>query len=150
MPESFIGISDTHYYLGELGLSIKEASYASLIAAEKNIVFENYENLGLLRMVFLLADNKILRDYSAKILTPIRDFDLESNGKLMETLAAWARHGMSFPEAASELHQHENTVRYRMDKIGQITGLDFKKASDAQQLNMAFLTDYCAELKQRL
>ena len=150
LPDAFIGISDTHYYLGELSLSIREASYASLIAFEKRKPFENYENLGLLRVVFPLTDNRVLKDYSAKILTPIRDFDLESNGKLMETLASWSRCGMSFPEAAHELHQHENTLRYRMDKIGQLTGLDFKKASDAQQLNMAYLTDYCEELKQKL
>ena len=29
-------------------------------------------------------------------------------------------------------------------------GLDFKKASDAQQLNMAYLIDYCKELKEKL
>ena len=150
VPDAYVGISDTHYYLGELGQSIKEASYAALMAAEKSKPFESYDDLGLLRMVFPLTETKVLQDYSAKILTPIRDFDLESNGKLIETLAAWSRHGMSFPEAASELHQHENTVRYRMDKIGQLTGLDFKKTSDAQQLNMAYLIDYCGELKQRL
>ena len=61
-----------------------------------------------------------------------------------------AGYGMSFPEAAKDLHQHENTLRYRMDKIAQITGLDFKKASDAQQLNMAYLIDYCKELKEKL
>ena len=150
VPESFIGISDTHYYLGELGCSIKEASYASLIAEENKAPYENFENLGLLRMVFPLAENKVFEDYSARVLTPIRDFDLESNGKLMETLAAWSKHGMSFPEAAAVLHQHENTLRYRMDKIEQLTGLDFKKAADAQQLNMAYLTDYCKELKEKL
>ena len=101
-------------------------------------------------MVFPLAENKVFEDYSARVLTPIRDFDLESNGKLMETLAAWSKHGMSFPEAAAVLHQHENTLRYRMDKIEQLTGLDFKKAADAQQLNMAYLTDYCKELKEKL
>ena len=150
VPEAFIGISDTHYYLGELGLSIREAMYAALAASEDAKTFEVFEDLGLLRMVFPLSDNKVLQDYSAKILTPIRDFDLENNGKLMETLAAWSKYGMSFPEAAKDLNQHENTLRYRMDKIGQITGLDFKKAADAQQLNTAYLVDYCAGLKRKL
>jgi sugar diacid utilization regulator len=91
-----------------------------------------------------------MADFSSSILSPIMDFDLENNGKLMETLGSWSRHGMNFPEAAEELHQHENTLRYRMDKIGQLTGLDFKKAHEAQQLNMAYLISHCKELKSRL
>ena len=141
-----IGISDTHYYLGELGRSIKEAMYASLTADESSEKYIRFDDLGLLKIVFPLSDDPVMTEFSEKILEPIRDFDLENNGKLLETLAAWSEHGMSFPEAASVLHQHENTLRYRMDKISQITGLDFKKAADSQQLNMAYLIDYCKGL----
>ena len=150
IPDAAIGISDTHYYLGELGTSIKEAMYASLVADEDGSGYVTFSDLGLMRPVFPLSDNKVMADFSSAILSPIIDFDLENNGKLMETLGSWSRHGMSFPEAAEELHQHENTLRYRMDKIGQLTGLDFKKAAEAQQLNMAYLISHCKELKSRL
>ena len=148
--DASVGVSSTHYYLGELGYSIREAMYAALISGEWGDSFVSFDDLGLLRMVFPLTGDKTMQDFSRGILSPIRDFDIENNGKLMETLAAWAGYGMSFPEAAKDLHQHENTLRYRMDKIAQITGLDFKKASDAQQLNMAYLIDYCKELKEKL
>ena len=103
-----------------------------------------------MRLIFPECDKKSMTDFSQSILEPIRDFDLENNGKLMETLAAWSENGMNFGPAAAELHQHENTLRYRMDKIAQLTGLDFKNAADAQQLNMAYLIHYCKELKSRL
>jgi hypothetical protein len=150
LPDASVGVSSTHYYLGELGYSIREAMYVALISGEWGDNFVSFDDLGLLRMVFPLTGDKTMQDFSRGILSPIRDFDIENNGKLMETLAAWAGYGMSFPEAAKDLHQHENTLRYRMDKIAQITGLDFKKASDAQQLNMAYLIDYCKELKEKL
>ena len=150
LPYSSVGISTTRYYLGELGYSIREATYAALISQEWEDTFVRFDDLGLLRLVFPLADDKTMQDFSRGILAPIRDFDIENNGKLMETLAAWSGYGMSFPEAAKDLHQHENTLRYRMDKIANLTGLDFKKASDAQQLNIAYLIDYCRELKERL
>ena len=150
LADASVGISGTHYYLGELGYSIREAMYAALISDEWGDDFVNFDDLGLLRMVFPLAGDRTMQDFSSGILSPIRDFDIENNGKLMETLSAWAGYGMSFPEAAKDLHQHENTLRYRMDKIAQITGLDFKKASNAQQLNMAYLIDYCSELKKKL
>ena len=150
LPYSSVGISSIRYYLGELGYSIREATYAALISQEWGDAFVKFEDLGLLRLIFPLADDKAMQDFSQKILAPIRDFDIENNGKLMETLAAWSGYGMSFPEAAKDLHQHENTLRYRMDKIAGITGLDFKKAPDAQQLNMAYLIDYCRELKEKL
>ena len=127
LPDASVGVSSTHYYLGELGYSIREAMYAALISGEWGDNFVSFDDLGLLRMVFPLTGDKTMQDFSRGILSPIRDFDIENNGKLMETLAAWAGYGMSFPEAAKDLHQHENTLRYRMDKIAQITGLDFKK-----------------------
>lgn len=149
-PGSSIGISDTHYYLGELGYSIKEAMYAAYQAYHSRPGTSlNYSDLGLLRIVFPQSDKRVMREFSRSILEPIQDFDLENNGKLMETLSAWSESGMSFTRAADKLHQHENTLRYRMDKIGQITGLDFKKAEDAQQLNLAYLIDYCTELKDK-
>ena len=150
-PNASVGISETHYYLGELGASIREAMYSALLAYSRDPgTNKEFKALGLMKLIFPECDSKSMADFSKSILEPIRDFDLENNGKLMETLAAWSENGMNFPEAARGLHQHENTLRYRMDKIGQLTGLDFKKASDAQQLNMAYLIDYCRELKERL
>ena len=33
--------------------------------------------------------------------------------------------------------QHENTLRYRLDKIAGITGLSYKKLADYEQLALA-------------
>ncbi len=145
-----IGISNVHYYPGELGYSIEEALEAALMAEGSSHRDLKFSSLGLLKLVYPLSDTRVMREFSNSILNPIRDFDLENNGKLIETLSAWSEHGMSFPEAAAVLHQHENTLRYRMDKIGQITGLDFKKATDSQQLNMAYLVDLCLRIREKI
>ena len=40
-------------------------------------------------------------------------------------------------ETADEIGQHSNTVRYRLECIGRLTGLDYKKTQDLLQLLLA-------------
>lgn len=50
---------------------------------------------------------------------------------LRDTLVAWCRSGFNLVATSRMLHVHRNTVIYRLDKIGQLTGRDPRDYSDA-------------------
>ena len=45
-----------------------------------------------------------------------------SRERLRETLLAWLRHDGNVPAAATELHVHAQTVRYRMTRLRELLG----------------------------
>ena len=57
-----------------------------------------------------------------EIIGPVLDYDRENGTGLAETAAAFLDAGHSVPQAALDLHVHENTVRQRLDRISKLLG----------------------------
>lgn len=57
--------------------------------------------------------------------------ELFGNGELADTAEAFLENSLNLSETARSLFMHRNTLSYRLDKIGQATGLDIRKFSDA-------------------
>lgn len=87
-----------------------------------------------------------MRDFAISVLEPLRDFDAETNSSLSQTLEVFCEQGASVDAAAAVLGQHSNTVRYRLDKVAQITGLSYKVHPQAEQLSIACKIKLCQDL----
>ena len=134
--ETNCGVSERHSSLKEMDICLKESMYASELPKDYgNMVF--YSEIGSYQMILPLADRPEMRRYRSRILDPILDFDIENNGSLMKTLAAYIDADCDLNRAAEALSQHRNTVRYRLDKIASLTGLNYKSFSDLEQLSLA-------------
>ncbi len=59
------------------------------------------------------------------------------SGILMKTLAAWFHHDNHAAPTAKALHIHRNTLDYRLQKIGELTGLDLSYVDDRLLLYVA-------------
>ncbi|WP_122664434.1 sugar diacid recognition domain-containing protein [Pseudomonas viridiflava] len=58
----------------------------------------------------------------------------DSNGQLMQTLRSWCEHSGQVQQCAAALGLHRNSLRYRMDRIAEITGLDLDRLDDVMTL----------------
>jgi purine catabolism regulator len=58
-------------------------------------------------------------------------------GELLDTLVAYFESNNSPKETASKLFVHKNTVKYRLQRIEELTGLDVKNFNDAMKLYIA-------------
>ncbi|MGN2436471.1 sugar diacid recognition domain-containing protein [Pseudomonas syringae] len=67
----------------------------------------------------------------------------DSNGQLMQTLRSWCEHSGQVQQCAAALGLHRNSLRYRMDRIAEITGLDLNRLDDviALYLGVQLLPD---------
>lgn len=71
------------------------------------------------------------------VLGPVLDLPDEDRDLLVETARTWFAAGGSTSTAARELHLHRNTVRYRLKRIEQLTGLDLGHPVQLAQAHVA-------------
>ena len=57
----------------------------------------------------------------------LREHDTRTSGDLVASLTAWCRSGFDVPAAAAALHVHTNTLRYRLKRAGEVSGLDLTR-----------------------
>jgi DNA-binding PucR family transcriptional regulator len=81
---------------------------------------------------------------AAIILEAFNDVSAEDKDLLSATFRAWMDHDGSAPKAASALHCHPNTVRYRLRRIEELSGRSLTAPRQLAELCLAF------EVQQRL
>ncbi|MFN2538373.1 MAG: helix-turn-helix domain-containing protein [Mycobacteriales bacterium] len=57
-------------------------------------------------------------------LRRLQDHDAKSSGELVASLTAWCRAAFDVPTAAASLNVHPNTLRYRLKRATEVSGLD--------------------------
>ncbi|WP_339650104.1 sugar diacid recognition domain-containing protein [Halopseudomonas pelagia] len=71
----------------------------------------------------------------------------DSQSVLLDTLGVWLAHGGSTQLSASQLGIHRNTLRYRLERIARLSGLDLNRADHRTQLTLSMMLQ--AELPSR-
>ena len=118
-----VGVSDVQYFLTNfkkaLQQSLQASSYARVLCPAGSA---RYRDLGVYRLLLPVQEEEWLDDYYDAIVTPIVSYDAENRTNLLEAAMAYEACGGSIREAAARIGAHENTVRYRLAKIGELLG----------------------------
>ena len=80
--------------------------------------------LGLTGLLAAVTDERLV-DYSRRHLGPLIEHDTSRKGNLVATLRAYLETGEQ-QQAAQKLRVHPNTLRYRLDRIREISGVDLE------------------------
>jgi PucR family transcriptional regulator, purine catabolism regulatory protein len=97
----------------------------------------DYDDLGIYRLILAAEGLAELRTFQDESLTELMEYDRIHNSNLIETLEAFFAANCSPKEAASILSVHRNTVLYRLDRIGSITGQDLDDPEVRLRLHLA-------------
>jgi purine catabolism regulator len=89
--------------------------------------------LGLTGLLAAVTDERLV-DYSRRHLGPLIQHDTSRKGNLVATLRAYLETGEQ-QQAAQRLRVHPNTLRYRLDRIREISGVDLEDPET--RLNLA-------------
>ena len=136
-PYKCAGISDYHLQIAEFKMSLHESLYAAAAEDVQENDYICYSDLGTYRFILPFAESREMSRYAADILNPIIDYDIENKTKLFTTLEKYLKLDCNLEATAEAFSLHRNTVRHRLDKITEISGLDYKKFSQLEQLSMA-------------
>lgn len=89
--------------------------------------------------VLLLATvpDEVRRAYALRVLGAVVDNDARSGTDLVATLRAFLGCSGSWARTAEELHLHVNTVRYRIERVQELTGRDLSRLEDRVDVFLA-------------
>lgn len=122
-----IGVGSAVAEVTELHKTYQEAK----IALELGKVFQQgpvcyFEEMGFLKFIFTQPALE-LQEYSQMILGPVLKHDIETGNVLMDSLRVYIDCKCQITECAKTLFVHENTLRNRIKKIEELTGLDLRR-----------------------
>ena len=97
-----------------------------------------------------VADDYRVQEFCNDTLQPIINYDENENGKLIQTLFGLIQCQGDIRRLASDLGQHENTIRQRLKKIEDLTGLNYRNPDHYEQLSIAVkIRNYLGDTTKR-
>jgi DNA-binding PucR family transcriptional regulator len=75
----------------------------------------------------------------AGLVRPLAEHDRARRSDLVRTLRAYFAAGSNASEAADRMFLHRNSMLYRLERIGKLTGLDLKDPRVALALQLGLL-----------
>ncbi|MGW5643514.1 PucR family transcriptional regulator [Saccharopolyspora sp. NPDC003752] len=91
---------------------------------------------------------RLRRSFRHHMLTPLADYDAVHGSDLIGTLTSFLESCGSWQRSAEELHVHVNTLRYRIQRIEQLTGRSLSSMRDRVDLYLALTCLDVAENNQ--
>lgn len=102
--------------------------------------------LGAYRFILGAASAQQALDFSQRVLASVRSHDDQHGTELIATLRTYQHQNRRLKETAKVLQIHPHTVRYRLERIQEFTGLDLGLSEDWLTLELAVrLFDLAAE-----
>ncbi|MCE7082049.1 helix-turn-helix domain-containing protein [Streptomyces sp. ST2-7A] len=121
-----VGISDPVASADGLAGALEEARHARRVAAARGEAVGGAGPGELASHVLLLpfVPAEVRRAFTARLLDPLSAYDRRRHAELLPTLRAFLEADGSWSRCAERLHVHVNTLRYRIRRIGELTGRD--------------------------
>lgn len=140
------GVSDLHLTLAEYRESVYESMRSGLFFKGGSSEPVWYGNLGTYKVLLPFFQTREMTAFSRNILDGVLDYDAENGTQLFATLSCFVDCDCNIEQTASHMKQHKNTVRYRMDRITEITRRDYKRYSALEELVLAVKIKRCGEM----
>jgi len=96
-----------------------------------------FENLGVLPLLLQSEDQQGLVAFMERYLGPLLDYDARHHTEFVSTLAAFLAHNGNLQRTAANCHLHLNSLKYRMRRIREISGLDLDNSETRFNLHLA-------------
>ena len=96
-----------------------------------------FDELGFYRLIDAAHRAGAVEGFVREWLGALLDYDESRNSELVLTLSHYLECGGSYSESAATLHIHRSTLRYRLSRIREITGVDLRDVDNRFNLHAA-------------
>jgi sugar diacid utilization regulator len=121
-----VGVGGSCARPSELPRSLREAGLA--LRLQKTLLPGNsaceYPKLGIFRMLAAIPDLGDVDSFVREWLGSLLDYDARRKAELVHTLTQYLEHGGNYDATAAELSVHKSTLKYRLQRIRELTGLE--------------------------
>ena len=93
---------------------------------------------GTYKLLFrvLQEDPEELEAFYGETLERVVHYDSRYGTELVQTLITYLDNDASTVRTAGDLFAHRHTIRYRLDRVSELTGLDVDKSEDRERLTL--------------
>jgi sugar diacid utilization regulator len=97
-----------------------------------------FAETGTYKLLFrVLQENpEELEAFYGETLEPVVHYDSRYGTELVQTLITYLGNDASTVKTAGDLFAHRHTIRYRLDRVSELTGLDVDKSVDRERLTL--------------
>ena len=125
--EGYQRLKESYY---EASQAIKYIEIIRHVTGDKNKSVVHYSNLGFFQIFGEIDDVTELERYIPETLKKLYLYDDEHKGELITTLQMYLRNNQSIKKTADAMFVHYRTISYRLEKIKQISGINFDDANE--------------------
>ena len=125
--EGYQRLKESYY---EASQAIKYIEIIRLVTGDKNKSVVHYSNLGFFQIFSEIDDVTELERYIPETLKKLYLYDDEHKGELITTLQMYLRNNQSIKKTAGAMFVHYRTISYRLEKIKQISEINFDNANE--------------------
>lgn len=137
ISDYYVGVSDLHISLSELGNGINESIFAQRTGELSRNTFNYFNDIGVYSILMANMDDNWVQNFYSRIITPIKNYDERYNTELFDTAIKYVENDGKIKETASILFLHKNTIRYRIGKIKELLNMEDQELSFYEQLSLA-------------
>jgi len=123
-----VGVSSVCRGAASFAAGFEEARHAlvgtSVLAAKPTVM--TYDELGPYKYLLRVSLDASMRDSHRDAVARLADYDRERATSLMRTLEEFLRRRGSISATAEALYVHPNTLRQRLRRIQELSGLDLR------------------------
>ncbi len=97
-----------------------------------------FRDVGTYRLLLGIweRDPEQIRSLYEETIGPVDAYDQANGTQLVQTLSVFFKHDESLTKTASELYAHRHTIRYRLEKIADISGLSVFETEHKERLGL--------------
>ncbi len=128
-PETAVGLSNPCRGAESFAAGFEEATHAllgsSVVRGEPAVM--TYEELGPYKYLLRMSFETGMRDRHREAVSRLADYDRRRSTALLKTLEEFLRRRGNISATAEALYIHPNTLRQRLRRIGELTGIDLRR-----------------------
>lgn len=133
-----VGLSDATTVDALTG-ALEEARFAqrAALAGRTRVSVVTSDEVASHVLLLATVPDDVRRTYAHRVLGPVLEHDRRTRADLIATLDEFLACSGSWSRTAESLHLHVNTVRYRIERIEQLTGRDLSQFEDRVDVFLA-------------
>lgn len=98
----------------------------------------HFDGVGSYKLLLSIweHDPEELRGLYTETIDPVDRYDKQNESQLIKTLTTYLANDENLSKTAEDLFAHRHTIRYRLQKIAELTGLSVFKTEEKERLSL--------------
>lgn len=136
-PGYSLGLSSAFENAADIQQCIRQACSSLKIGMMLEQQWTYFDDLHIYNLLMAVHDNSALKKFCHATLEPLAQYEQRHNVDLIKTIEIYLACDGDYKKAAIRLNQHENTIRFRINKAKSLLGMEHSHYKFIEQVSLA-------------